>query len=81
MFAGVLAARAGAFYGEIREVHPYLVDGAAPALAPDGVVGAAGALPGFRNAQLPASGGDLGVWRERRDALGVMPALTRSPTA
>lgn len=79
MFAGMLAARAGALYREIREVHPDLVNGAAPAHAPECVGRAAGTLPGFRRTKLPAGGGDLRIRRERRDTLGGQTRTHASP--
>ena len=55
VFAGLFAARAGALHRQVGEVYPHLVDRAAPALAPEGLLIAAEALPGPCAPSLPAA--------------------------
>ena len=78
VFAGLFAARAGALHRQVGEVYPHLVDRAAPALAPEGLLIAAEALPGPWCAKLLAGGGHLRIRRERRNALGCQARIHTS---
>ena len=68
MLAGELAARAAAFGSEVGTRHAHLVERAALALAPIGVVVAAEVLPRRGRAELLAGGG-AGIRRQRQNLL------------